>query len=102
MKLWRNLSIIWKLNILIVTISAAVLMLANGLQKTLVETGSPDNVVVIRRAAQSEVQSGVERAGFRGDNVLLVMNWLDPGMEVMTKPFVIANLANKIRDMIER
>ncbi len=28
MKLWRNLSIIWKLNVLIVTISAAVLLLA--------------------------------------------------------------------------
>lgn len=28
------------------------------------------------------VRRGVERAGFRGDDVLLVMNWLDPGMEV--------------------
>lgn len=28
------------------------------------------------------VRRGVERAGFSGDNVLLVMNWLDPGMEV--------------------
>jgi ABC-type antimicrobial peptide transport system permease subunit len=36
-------------------------MLAQGLQKTLVETGSYDNVVVIRRASASEVQSGVER-----------------------------------------
>src|SRR4030042_1172812 len=31
------------------------------LQKTLVDTGSYDNVVVIRKAAGSEVQSGVER-----------------------------------------
>jgi quercetin dioxygenase-like cupin family protein len=28
------------------------------------------------------VRRGVTRAGFRGENVLLVMNWLDPGMEV--------------------
>ncbi len=28
------------------------------------------------------VRQGVERAGFRGDDVLLVMNWLQPGMEV--------------------
>lgn len=28
------------------------------------------------------VRKGVERAGFRGENVLLVMNWLEPGMEV--------------------
>ncbi len=46
---------------LVVFVFAATLMLAEGLEKTLVETGSPDNVVVIRRASQSEVQSGVER-----------------------------------------
>ena len=28
------------------------------------------------------VRPGVERAGFRGQDVLMVMNWLDPGMEV--------------------
>lgn len=27
------------------------------------------------------VRPGVSRAGFRGDNALLVMNWLEPGME---------------------
>ena len=28
------------------------------------------------------VRRGVTRAGFRGENVLLVMNWLEPGMDV--------------------
>jgi len=46
---------------LVVFVFAAVLMLAEGLQKTLVDTGSYDNVVVIRKAAVSEVQSGVDR-----------------------------------------
>ncbi len=46
---------------LVVFVFAAVLMLAEGLQKTLVETGSYDNIVVIRKAAESEVQSEVER-----------------------------------------
>ncbi|MEW6571548.1 MAG: ABC transporter permease [Nitrospirota bacterium] len=46
---------------LVVFVFAAVLMLAEGLQKTLIETGSHDNVVVIRKAAESEVQSGVDR-----------------------------------------
>ena len=46
---------------LVVFVFAATLMLAEGLRQTLVATGSPDNVVVIRKAAQSEVQSGVER-----------------------------------------
>lgn len=27
------------------------------------------------------VREGVERAGFRGQDVLMVMNWLEPGME---------------------
>jgi putative ABC transport system permease protein len=38
-----------------------VLMLSAGLQKTLVATGQDDNVVVIRRSSQTEVQSGVAR-----------------------------------------
>ena len=46
---------------LVVFVFAATLMLAEGLRKTLVDTGSPDNVVVIRKSANSEVQSGVER-----------------------------------------
>ena len=46
---------------LVVFVFAAVLMLAEGLQKTLVETGTYDNVVVIRKASATEVQSGVER-----------------------------------------
>ena len=46
---------------LVVFVFAAVLMLAEGLQKTLVETGSYENIVVIRKAAGSEVQSGVDR-----------------------------------------
>lgn len=29
-----------------------------------------------------KVRPGVTRAGFRGDNALMVMNWLEPGMEV--------------------
>lgn len=46
---------------LVVFVFAAVLMLAAGLEKTLVQTGSSDNVVLIRKASQSEVQSGVDR-----------------------------------------
>jgi ABC-type antimicrobial peptide transport system permease subunit len=46
---------------LVVFVFAALVMLAEGLQQTLVETGSSDNVVVISRSANSEVQSGVSR-----------------------------------------
>jgi hypothetical protein len=46
---------------LVVFVFAAILMLANGLQKTLVETGSYDNVVILRKGASTEVVSGVGR-----------------------------------------
>jgi len=46
---------------LVVFVFAAILMLSEGLRKTLVDTGSYDNVVVIRKAAESEVMSAVER-----------------------------------------
>lgn len=47
---------------LVVFVFAATLMLAEGLRKTLVDTGSYDNVVVIRKSAQTEVQSGIDRS----------------------------------------
>lgn len=46
---------------LVVYVFATVLMLSEGLQKTLVHTGSGDNVIVIRRGSATEVQSGIER-----------------------------------------
>ena len=46
---------------LVVFVFAAVLMMAAGLQKTLVETGSPNNVVVVRKGSASEVMSSIER-----------------------------------------
>ena len=46
---------------LVVFVFASIVMLAEGLKKTLVDTGSPDNVIVLRRSAGSEVQSGIER-----------------------------------------
>ena len=46
---------------LVVFVFAAILMLAQGLQKTLVATGSYDNVVVTRKGSGAEVQSSVDR-----------------------------------------
>lgn len=45
----------------VIFVFASMLMLAEGIQRTLIETGSSDNVVVIRRSSGSEVQSIVER-----------------------------------------
>ena len=46
---------------LVVYVFATVLMLSEGLERTLVATGSPDNVIVIRRASETEIQSTVDR-----------------------------------------
>mgnify|MGYP005833858213 CR=1 FL=1 len=46
---------------LVVFVFAAVLMLAAGLESTLIATGSPDNVVVLRAGSETEVQSGLDR-----------------------------------------
>src|SRR6476619_4348580 len=46
---------------LVVYVFATVLVLAAGLEQTLVATGQDDNVVVIRRSSQTEVQSGLSR-----------------------------------------
>jgi len=46
---------------LVVFVFAAVLMLAEGLQKTLVQTGSHDNAIVLRKGATGEVDSSIER-----------------------------------------
>ncbi|WP_028453812.1 ABC transporter permease [Chitinilyticum aquatile] len=44
---------------LVVFVFATVLMLEAGLRETLVETGSPQNVIAIRAGSQTEVQSGL-------------------------------------------
>lgn len=46
---------------LVVFVFVASLMLADGLRKTLVATGSDENVIAIRRSSQVEVMSGLER-----------------------------------------
>ena len=46
---------------LVVFVFAAVLMLAQGIQDTLVATGSEDNVIIIRKGSSSELLSAVSR-----------------------------------------
>ena len=47
---------------LVVFVFAATLMLVEGLRQTLVATGSPRNLLVIRKGSETEVQSGIERS----------------------------------------
>jgi ABC-type antimicrobial peptide transport system permease subunit len=47
---------------LVVFVFATVLMMSEGIRATLVATGLPDNVVVLRKGAGAEINSGVNRA----------------------------------------
>jgi len=81
---------------LVVYVFATVLMLAAGLKETLVTTGQPDNVVVIRRSAQTEVQSGVDRlqAGIVESLPDIVIG--PQGRRLMSKePVVLINLPKR-------
>jgi ABC-type antimicrobial peptide transport system permease subunit len=46
---------------LVVFVFTTMQMLDAGLKKTLVQTGSPDNMLIIRKGSETEVQSGVTR-----------------------------------------
>lgn len=46
---------------LVAFVFAAVLMMANGLRKTMVATGSDDNVIVLRKSANAEISSIISR-----------------------------------------
>jgi putative ABC transport system permease protein len=47
---------------LVTFVFAAVLMLAEGLEQTLRDTGSPDNAIALRGGAETEVSSVIDRA----------------------------------------
>jgi putative ABC transport system permease protein len=50
---------------LVVFVFAAVLMMAHGIQKTLVSTGMPDNVLIARKAANGEISSIIVRSDYQ-------------------------------------
>ena len=46
---------------LVVYVFATVLMMSEGIRATLVATGQPDNVMVLRKGAGAEINSGIAR-----------------------------------------
>ena len=48
---------------LVVAVFIGMLALANGFRAALVRTGSPENVLVLRNGADSELSSSIDRAG---------------------------------------
>ena len=63
---------------MVVAILVLALALANGFQAALVRTGSPDNVIVMRKGADSELSSGVSRDAA---NILRALPDVAPGAD---------------------
>ncbi|MDN3512872.1 MAG: ABC transporter permease [Candidatus Brocadia sp.] len=74
---------------LVVFVFASILMLAEGLRKTLVNTGSYDNVVVLRKAATSEVQSSVARQQASIIEIQPEVAFGANGQQLLTKEVVV-------------
>ena len=74
---------------LVVFVFATVLMLQEGLRKTLVETGSWDNVVVTRKSSGTEVQSGVDRQQAAVVESQPEVAYGSDGMQLLSKETVV-------------
>jgi putative ABC transport system permease protein len=76
---------------LVVFVFAAVLMLAHGVKATLVSTGSDDNVIILRRSAQSELLSAVSR-----ESASLIETFPEIAVDNNGKPIASANMVTII------
>ncbi len=78
---------------LVVFVFTAVLMMAFGIQKTLVSTGSADNVMITRKAANAEISSII---GPDIQNVIRTLPHIakepDGNLVISNEPVVIVNL----------
>ncbi len=81
---------------MVVFVFAAVLMMAYGIQKTLVSTGSPDNVMILRKSANGEISSIIDG---ETQNVIRTLPYIakskDGNQLISTEPVVIINLGIK-------
>ncbi|HTX19744.1 MAG TPA: ABC transporter permease [Bacteroidota bacterium] len=76
---------------LVVFVFAAVLMLAEGVKQTLVSTGSDDNVIIIRKSAQSELVSAVGR-----ESVANISTFPEVATNAEGKPMATADVVSII------
>jgi ABC-type lipoprotein release transport system permease subunit len=78
---------------LVVFVFAAVLMLANGLEQTLVESGGEQSAIVLRRAATSELVSQIDRDGANVIKTYPEIETMPNGNPVAsTETYVVINL----------
>ena len=83
---------------LVVFVFAAVLMLANGFRKTLVSTGDKNNVIFLRKGADSEVSSGIPREQTNIIKTLPEAILMDDGKPLVAGELVVLNNLPKRAD----
>ncbi|MCK9409060.1 MAG: ABC transporter permease [Bacteriovoracaceae bacterium] len=76
---------------LVVFVFAAVLMLSQGIEDTLVATGSKDNVIILRKSSQSEMMSAVSR-----DQIGILSTFPEIGQTQDGKPFATSDVVTLI------
>lgn len=72
---------------LVVFVFAAVLMLAQGVEDTMVATGSEDNVMIIRKGSSSELLSAVSR-----DQIGIISTFPEVATTADGKPFATSDV----------
>lgn len=81
---------------MVVFVFTAALMMAYGVEKTLVSTGSPDNVMIVRKSSQGEISSIVDG---EAQNVIRTLPHIakaeDGSQLVSSEPVVVINLEIK-------
>lgn len=81
---------------LVVFVFVAVLMMAYGIQKTLVSTGMPDNVIIVRKAANGEISSIIDGETQNVIRTLPHIATASDGRQIISnEPVVIINLEKK-------
>ncbi len=81
---------------LVAFVFAAVLMLSRGVEETLIETGSIDNAIALRKSANSELVSQIDRDGANILKTFPEVATLPNGKPfASTEVYVIINLSKK-------
>jgi len=81
---------------LVAFVFAAVLMLSHGVEETLIATGSNDNAIVLRKSANSELVSQIDRDGANILKTFPEVATLPNGKPfASTEVYVIINLSKK-------
>ena len=85
---------------LVVFVFAAVLMMAHGVEKTLIATGSPDNIKITRKAANGEISSIIDPETQNVIRTLPDINKNPDGTQLISnEPVVIINISKVNGDL---